>query len=178
MALDRHLNLIEEQAAAWLVEQDRGFAPARAREFAKWLNQDERHAATFAALAQTTPASSSTAQAASSGAPSTQRPGDNAGEWAIEFERTAKSNGAITFRVWPYDAAPIDVTVPVQQGDTQNHITVAFRDAFRKSLGSTDFRVNSMKNVISIASKRGERRFGLELVQMDADGVDISLGKQ
>jgi len=134
--------------------------------------------ASVTALAQTAPASASTAQAASSGAPSTQRPGDNAGEWAIEFERTAKSNGAITFRVWPYDAAPIDVTVPVQQGDTQNHITVAFRDAFRKSLGSTDFRVNSMKNVISIASKRGERRFGLELVQMDADGVDISLGKQ
>ena len=134
--------------------------------------------ASVAALAQTAPASASTAQAASPSAASTQRPGDNAPAWAIEFERTAKSDGAITFRVWPYQGEPIDVTVPVQQGNTENHITVAFRDAFRKSLGSTDFRVNSMKNVISIASKRGERRFGLELVQMDADGVDISLGKQ
>ena len=116
------------------------------------------------------------AQAAA--AATTQRPAENAGEWSIEFERTAKSDGDITFRVWPYDGAPIDVTVPVKQGDTQNHTTVAFRDAFRKSLGSVDFRVNAVKNVISIASKRGERRFGLELVRMDADGVNIDLGKR
>lgn len=47
------LNAIEEAAATWLVERDRGLAPARARELERWLAADARHAAAFAALAET-----------------------------------------------------------------------------------------------------------------------------
>lgn len=47
------MELIEEVAAAWLVERDRGFTPGREREFARWLQADERHAAVFDALSET-----------------------------------------------------------------------------------------------------------------------------
>ncbi|MBL9200705.1 MAG: FecR domain-containing protein [Opitutaceae bacterium] len=46
-------NAIEDAAIAWLTERDEGFAPARQREFARWLRADPRHAAAVARLEQT-----------------------------------------------------------------------------------------------------------------------------
>jgi transmembrane sensor len=53
MSADRELTAIEEQAAHWLVERDRGLSRERERELARWLNVDARHAAVFHALAET-----------------------------------------------------------------------------------------------------------------------------
>lgn len=53
MAADPPLNAIEEIAAAWMVERDRGLSPARQRELDRWLAADARHAAVFEALAET-----------------------------------------------------------------------------------------------------------------------------
>jgi transmembrane sensor len=53
MAADFELNAIEETAAAWLVERDRGFARGRERAFRQWMQADARHAAAFEALAST-----------------------------------------------------------------------------------------------------------------------------
>ncbi len=44
---------IEETAAGWLVERDRGLSPAREQELARWLHADPCHEATYRALAAT-----------------------------------------------------------------------------------------------------------------------------
>lgn len=46
------LELIETTAAAWLSLRDRGLSPAQTAELVSWLQQDQRHAETFAALDQ------------------------------------------------------------------------------------------------------------------------------
>lgn len=53
MSADRELSSIEEVAAGWMVERDRGLSPARNRELGSWLAADVRHAATFHALEET-----------------------------------------------------------------------------------------------------------------------------
>ena len=53
MAADRELIAIEEVAAQWMVERDRGFLDGRETEFARWLAADPRHRAAFNALAET-----------------------------------------------------------------------------------------------------------------------------
>ena len=53
MSADRELTAIEEQAADWMVERDRGLSRERERELARWLAVDARHAAVFNALAET-----------------------------------------------------------------------------------------------------------------------------
>lgn len=53
MLPDPTLPTIEERAAAWLVERDGGLSVERERELARWLREDPRHEATFAALAET-----------------------------------------------------------------------------------------------------------------------------
>src|SRR4029453_17500875 len=98
-------------------------------------------AVSFAAVAQTAPASAQTAAVAPQIA-ATERPKDSAQTWLIEFDRTAQSDGTIAFRVWPYDRAPVDVFIQVKKGDTENAIALAFRDAFRKALGVQDYQIN------------------------------------
>jgi transmembrane sensor len=44
---------IEDEAIAWLAERDDGMLPARARDYARWLRADPRHAAAVARLEQT-----------------------------------------------------------------------------------------------------------------------------
>jgi transmembrane sensor len=51
--MNRDLAQIEDTAIAWLAERDDGFAPGREREYANWLLEDPRHAATVARLEQT-----------------------------------------------------------------------------------------------------------------------------
>ena len=53
MAAESNLTAIEVAAANWLVRRDGGLAPAGERELAAWLRADPRHAAAFAALAET-----------------------------------------------------------------------------------------------------------------------------
>ena len=53
MSADAELIAIEETAAAWMVERDRGLSREREREFSHWLQADARHAAVFQALAET-----------------------------------------------------------------------------------------------------------------------------
>jgi transmembrane sensor len=53
MSADRELETIEETAAHWMVERDRGLSAQRERELTSWLAADSRHAAVFTALAET-----------------------------------------------------------------------------------------------------------------------------
>ncbi|MES2692061.1 MAG: FecR domain-containing protein [Verrucomicrobiota bacterium] len=53
MPADYEPDPIEEMAAGWLIERDRGFTPGREQEFARWLHADARHEATYRALAAT-----------------------------------------------------------------------------------------------------------------------------
>jgi transmembrane sensor len=50
MSPEAQWKAIEEEAAQWLVERDRGFTPIREREFKTWLRADRRHAVAFDAL--------------------------------------------------------------------------------------------------------------------------------
>lgn len=43
----RELEAIENEAAAWVVRQDRGLSPAELNEFQRWLGRDPRHSAAF-----------------------------------------------------------------------------------------------------------------------------------
>ena len=132
-------------------------------------------AVSFAAVAQTAPASAQTAAVAPQIA-ATERPKDSAQTWLIEFDRTAQSDGTIAFRVWPYDRAPVDVFIQVKKGDTENAIALAFRDAFRKALGVQDYQINDERNYVRISGIHGTRRFGLEGVVSTAEGVQIDIG--
>ena len=53
MSAEPELNAIEEAAAAWMIERDRGLTAGRERELERWLRADARHTAAFEALDET-----------------------------------------------------------------------------------------------------------------------------
>jgi len=53
MSAEREFTAIEEMAADWMIERDRGLSPTRERELTQWLQADPRHVTAFNALAET-----------------------------------------------------------------------------------------------------------------------------
>ena len=119
-----------------------------------------------------------TAAPAATPAAQSARPGDVGQSWQIQFERTAKSDGAITFRLWPYGADPIDLVLPVAKGDTENKLARETRDLLREKLDNTEYRINMARRSVQVTAIRGERRFALELASSTAEGVDIDLYRE
>lgn len=126
------------------------------------------------ALAQDT---SSAATPAAAAAAEAGRPGDIGQRWRIEFERSAQTDGVLVFRLWPHDQAPIDITIPVQQGNTGNSLARKTRDLFRDSLDKNKFAVEDAGHYVSIAAFNGERRFALELASNTAQGLGVELDR-
>ena len=99
-------------------------------------------------------------------------------KWRIQFDESSKSDGAITFRVWPKDAAPIEVVVPVHDHQRENSIARVTRDAFRVALGEAYHVETDDGEDVLVKAGRGTANFGLELVHSTAKDVDIDLDRE
>ena len=74
----------------------------------------------FGVLAVAQAQSTAPAVPAAPAAAQAKRPGDAGNGWRIKFDRSAKADGVLHFRLWPYNADPIDINIPVKQGQTEN----------------------------------------------------------
>ena len=117
------------------------------------------------------------APAAAPSAAEAKRPGDIGQRWRIEFERSADTDGVIVLRLWPHDQPPIEVSIPVQQGNTGNGLARKVRDLLRDSLDKNKFAVEDVGHFVTIAAFNGERRFALELASNTAEGLGIELDR-
>jgi hypothetical protein len=126
--------------------------------------------------AQVAAPATAAAPPASVGVDESARPKVTAQAWTIEVKRSAKADGTLRFRLWRDDMPPVDVAVPVKQGQTDRAIALDLRNAFRDLLG-TDFREDVAAGFVQLRALRGERRFGIELVE-PVLGVDIELTRR
>jgi len=116
----------------------------------------------------------STAAPAAPAATMAKRPGDAGQSWRINFDRTAKADGVLHFRIWPFGADPIDIKIPVTKGQTENAMARITSDTFRQTLDNNDYRTDVKKNIAFLMAVHGNRRFALELVEKP-EGTDIDL---
>ena len=115
--------------------------------------------------------------AAAPAADEANRPGDIGQRWRIEFERSANTAGEIVLRLWPHNQPPIEVTIPVQQGDTANGLSRKTREILRDTLDKNKFAVEDAQRFVSIAAFNDERRFALELASNTAQGLGVELDR-
>ena len=125
----------------------------------------------------TTNAQAPTGAQASTAVPGTERPrGSN--KWRIVFDERAKSDGTITFRIWPKDGQPLQIDVPVVDGQSENHIASSARDALKVGLGKGfHVEVDDGEDVL-VKARRGTGDFGLQLIGNTARDVDIKLRRE
>lgn len=107
----------------------------------------------------------------------TERPhGSN--KWRILFDERAKSDGTISFQVWPRDGSPLRVDVAVIKGQSENHIAAAARGALGVALGKGyHVEVDDGEDVL-VKARHGTGDFALQLLGSTVRDVDITLRRE
>ena len=99
-------------------------------------------------------------------------------KWRIVFDERAKSDGTISFRVWPKDAPPLQVDVAVLDGQSENHIAKSARDALGVALGKGFHVETDDGEDVLVKARHGTGDFGLQLIGNTARDVDIKLRRE
>lgn len=99
-------------------------------------------------------------------------------KWRIAFDERAKSDGTISFRVWPKDAPPLQVDVAVLDGQSENHIAKSARDALGVALGKGFHVETDDGEDVLVKARHGTGDFGLQLISNTARDVDIKLRRE
>lgn len=118
------------------------------------------------------------AQAGASATPAEGERPRSSNNWRIEFDERAKSDGTISFRVWPREGSPLQVDVAVIKGQSENHIAAAARGAFSLALGKPyHVEVDDGEDLL-IKARHGTGDFGLQLLGNTARDVDVKLRRE
>lgn len=99
-------------------------------------------------------------------------------KWRIAFDERAKSDGTITFRIWPAAAEPILIDIPIKDGVSENHIASAVRDAIGTRLGKAYHVETDDGEDVLVKARRGTGDFGLELLGNSVRDVDVHLHRE
>lgn len=134
-------------------------------------------AATILVAAPLVKAQAQPAPAGVAAPPETERPrGSN--KWRIVFDERAKSDGVISFRIWPREGAPIQVDIPIVDGQSENRIASTVRDALKVRLGKGFHVETDDGEDVLVKAKHGTGDFGLQLLGNTARDVDIKLRRE
>lgn len=116
--------------------------------------------------------------AAGAVAPSaTERPRPS-NKWRIKFDERAKSDGTVSFLIWPRDGVPLQVDVPVVEGQSENRIAASARDSLRVALGKGfHVEIDDGEDVL-VKARHGTPDFGVQLLGNTARDVDITLRRE
>lgn len=100
-----------------------------------------------------------------------------AGVWNIAPTGSAGSSGELVFRVTRGDGSdPVDITVPVLLGASQDTIARGIRNALSSQLGRNRYQVQLGEggNVL-VSDPRGRPEFALELLDADVENLRVAV---
>jgi hypothetical protein len=101
----------------------------------------------------------------------------SAGVWNIATSGKAASSGDLAFRVTATDGSdPVDITVPVIAGASEDAVARSIRRALSSQLprGRYNVELGEGSNVL-VSDPRGRPNFTLELVDSDIDNVRVAV---
>lgn len=101
----------------------------------------------------------------------------SAGVWNIATSGKAASSGDLAFRVTATDGSdPVDITVPVMAGATEDAVARSIRRALSSQLPRERYTVElGQGSNVLVSDPRGRPNFTLELVDSDIDSVRVAV---
>ena len=99
-------------------------------------------------------------------------------KWRIEVSEGANNDGTIVFRVTPKEGTPVDVTVQVKDGRSENGVAIDIRDTLKKALDSKVYHVERDDGEDVLVKKRKGPDFELKLVESTVKGTRIHIEKE
>jgi hypothetical protein len=100
-----------------------------------------------------------------------------ASAWNIATTGKAASSGDLDFRITPNDGTnPVDITVPVISGASQDSVARSIRRALSSQLRSDHYDVELGENGnVRVSDPRGQPNFSLELVDSNIENVRVAV---
>jgi len=99
-------------------------------------------------------------------------------KWRIEVKEGANNDGVARFRVTPEGEAPVEVTVSIRDGRSENGVARDVRDAFEAALDGKRFHVERDDFEDVLVKKKGGPDFALELVESTLKGTHFDLERE
>ncbi len=100
-------------------------------------------------------------------------------KWRIQCSEGAKSTGEIVFRFTPKGGTAFDVTVPIPDGTSENHVARIIRDTMRQKLDAARFQVEVDDGEDVLVKKKGsEPNFDLKVASNTVKAVRIGLDRE
>lgn len=95
-------------------------------------------------------------------------------KWRVEFSGGADSDGAIAMKITPKGGAPIDASIDIKKGTSENHVAKAVVEGLKAQLPKEAYHVERDDGEdVLIKKKHGAADFGLEIVSNTVKGVRI-----
>jgi len=100
-------------------------------------------------------------------------------KWRIEVKEGANNDGVLRFRVTPQGEAPVEVTVNLKKGRSENGCAKDVRAAFEAALDPKRFYIerDDWEDVL-VKKKHGAPDFALELVERTVKGTHVDLERE
>jgi hypothetical protein len=99
-------------------------------------------------------------------------------KWRIEVSEGANNSGTIAFRVTPKEGTPVDVTVEIKDGRSENGVAIDIRDTLKKALDPKVYHVERDDGEDVLVKKRKGPDFELKFVESTVKGTRINVEKE
>ena len=101
-----------------------------------------------------------------------------ANKWRIEVKEGANNDGVARFRVTPKGEAPIEVTVKIKDGRSENGVAIDVKNAFKAALDKKRFHVEGDDFEDVLVKKNGGPDFSVELVESTLKGTHFDIERE
>jgi len=99
-------------------------------------------------------------------------------KWRLKCNHTADNDGTMVFRVTPEGGTPVEVSVNIKKGTTENAVAHDIRDALKVNLDKDFFHVEVDDGEDVLVKKRKGPNFAFELVSSSVMGTQLHLKKE
>jgi hypothetical protein len=99
-------------------------------------------------------------------------------KWRIEVKEGANNDGIARFRVTPKGEAPIEVTVNIKDGRSENGVATDVKNAFKAALDPKRFHVEGDDFEDVLVKKKGGPDFSIELVEETLEGTHFDVERE
>jgi hypothetical protein len=99
-------------------------------------------------------------------------------KWRIEVKEGANNDGVARFRVTPQGGTPVEVTVNVKDGRSENGVASDVKNAFKAALDKKAYKVEGDDFEDVLVKKKSGPDFSLELVESTLKGTHFDLERE
>ena len=99
-------------------------------------------------------------------------------KWRIEVKEGANNDGVARFRVTPKGGTPVEVTVNIKDGRSENGVAADVKNAFKAALDKKAYKVEGDDFEDVLVKKKGGPDFSIELVESTLKGTHFDLERE